>query len=185
MQRENNHKRETFTFSRAGRKHGRSQLQLLLAQWEHLQCQVVQGQPLRLHQAKFKPLFLEASLKEFFSQDMNQFYSYMPEQSPTTWFSPIRDMEINVSLKVSIHIPCSMLYNGQDRNSNKTFLRMKNTAEYFCNQFLLGNAQWSWFRWFPQRSTRWSWCQYLGRWQVVRNENPNYILKTRVASSPF
>ena len=39
-----------------------------------------------------------------FSQDMQQFYSYVPEQSPTTWFSPLRDMQINVSSKFPIQL---------------------------------------------------------------------------------
>ena len=38
------------------------------------------------------------------SQDMQQFYSYVPDLSPTTCFYPLRDMQIDVSSKFPIQL---------------------------------------------------------------------------------
>ena len=43
-----------------------------------------------------------------FFQDTLQFFSYIPEQSPSTWFSPMKDMELNVSSKFPIHFNPSL-----------------------------------------------------------------------------
>ena len=90
-----------------GGRGGDTQLQLLLAQRQPLQRQVVQGLLqllLSFFLSKLGPVIALKKVSKCISKGRHQFLSYIPAESPTSRLFPIKGMNLNVSCLISLFV---------------------------------------------------------------------------------